>query len=263
MEEATNTQARHIEELLLISSFRLLNNQLLIRMIQLKEIKDSFLHVLFPHVCTGCGSDLFNTESVLCMRCMDAMPETNFENHSNNPVEKIFWGRLQLDAASAQFYFAKESLMQRLMHQFKYKRNKELGLQLGRIMGEQIKKSARFDVDALVPLPLFPAKEKRRGYNQAAILCDGMAQAMNIPVLDKVIIRPHHTETQTKKGRIERWKNMEGKFFLTNPDVIRNKHLLLIDDVITTGATLEACGNEFLKAEGVRLSVACLCVASR
>jgi ComF family protein len=197
------------------------------------------------------------------MRCIAAMPETNFELHPGNPVEKIFWGRLPLIGATAQFYFTKESLMQHLMHQFKYKGNKEIGLQFGKIMGEQVKRSGRFEVDALIPLPLFPAKEKRRGYNQATVLCEGMAEAMNIPVLDKVIIRPQHTETQTKKGRIERWKNMEGKFILSNPDSIRNKHVLLVDDVVTTGATLEACGNELLKAEGVRLSVATLCVASR
>jgi ComF family protein len=232
-------------------------------MIKLKEVKDSVLHLLFPHVCTGCGSDILNEETVLCMRCMDAMPETTFEQHPDNPVEKIFWGRLPLVGATAQFYFTKESLMQHIMHQFKYKRNKDLGLQLGRMMGEQIKKSGRFDVDALIPLPLFPAKEKRRGYNQAMLLCEGMAEAMAIPVLDKVILRPQHTETQTKKGRIERWKNMEGKFIMPNPDSIRNKHLLLVDDVVTTGATLEACGNELLQAENVKLSVACLCVASR
>ena len=232
-------------------------------MIQLKEIKDSFLHLLFPHVCTGCGSDVLNEETVLCMRCVDAMPESNFEMHPGNPVEKTFWGRLPLVGATAQFYFTKESLMQHLMHQFKYKRNKDLGLQLGRMMGEQILKSGRFTVDALIPLPLFPAKEKRRGYNQATVLCQGMAESMNIPVLDNAIIRPQHTETQTKKGRIERWRNMEGKFILVNPDAIRNKHLLLVDDVVTTGATFEACGNELLKAENVRLSLASLCVASR
>ncbi len=232
-------------------------------MIRLKEIKDSVLHLLFPHVCNGCGNDILNEATMLCMRCMDAMPETNFEMHPNNPVEKTFWGRLPLVGATAQYYFTKESLMQHLMHQFKYKNNRELGLQLGRMMGEQIKKSGRFAIDALIPLPLFPAKEKRRGYNQATVLCDGMAEAMNIPVLDKAIIRPQHTETQTKKGRIERWKNMEGKFILADAAAIRNKHLLLVDDVVTTGATLEACGNELLQAENVKLSVACLCVASR
>ena len=232
-------------------------------MIRLKEIADSFLHLLFPHVCIGCGSDILNEKTVLCMRCIDVMPETNFELHPNNPVEKIFRGRLPLVAGTGQFYFTKESLMQHLIHQFKYKGNKELGLQLGKIMGEQLQKSGRFDVDAVVPLPLFPAKEKRRSYNQATILCDGMAESMKIPILNQVISRPQHTETQTKKGRIERWKNMEGKFVLKNPDAIRNKHLLLVDDIITTGATLEACGNELLQVENVRLSVATLCVASR
>ena len=232
-------------------------------MIRLKEIQDSVLHLLFPHVCTGCGSDILNKESVLCMRCIDAMPETNFELHTNNPLEKIFWGRLPLVGATAQFYFTKESLMQHLMHQFKYKGNKDLGLQLGRMMGEQILKSGRFPVDALIPLPLFPAKQKRRGYNQATVLCEGMAAAMHIPVLDKAITRPQYTETQTKKGRIERWKNMEGKFILSDPEAIKSKNLLLVDDVVTTGATFEACGNELLKAENVTLSLASLCVASR
>ena len=232
-------------------------------MVSIKEIKDSFLHLLFPHVCSGCGSDLLSEESMLCLHCIDAMPETNFELHPNNPVEKNFWGRLPLGGATAQFYFTKESLMQHLMHQFKYKGNKELGLQFGRMMGDQLHRSNRFEVDALIPLPLFPAKEKRRGYNQATLLCKGMAELMMIPVLEDVIIRPQHTETQTKKGRVERWKNMEGKFVLVKPDAIRNKHLLLVDDVVTTGATLEACGNELLKAENVRLSIASFCTASR
>lgn len=232
-------------------------------MISLKEIKESVLHLLFPHVCTGCGNDILDKESVLCMRCIDAMPETNFELHPDNPVEKMYWGRLQLTHGTAQFYFTKESLMQHLMHQFKYKNNRDLGLQLGRIMGEQIKKSDRINADALIPLPLFPIKEKRRGYNQATLLCRGMAAAMNIPVLDNAIIRPQHTESQTKKGRIERWKNMEGKFVLNNPESIKNKHVLLVDDIVTTGATLEACGNELLKGENVTLSIATLCVASR
>lgn len=232
-------------------------------MIHLKEIKDSFLHLLFPHVCVGCGTDILSEESMLCLRCMNELPETNFEIHLGNPIEKIFWGRSQLQAATGQYYFTKESLMQHLMHQFKYKGNKELGLQLGRIMGLQLKRSNRFEVDALIPLPLFPAKEKRRGFNQATVLCKGISDMMNIPVLDNVIIRPQHTETQTRKGRLERWKNIEGKFVMINEKAISNKHVLLVDDVITTGATLEACGNELLKAANTRLSIVALCVASR
>ena len=231
-------------------------------MVSIKEIKESFLHLLFPHVCAGCGSDLLNEESLLCIRCMADLPETNFQAHINNPVEKIFWGRLPLVSAAAGYYFKKESLLQQLIHQFKYKGNKDLGLQLGRMLGKYLVRSDRFNADALVPLPLFPVKERKRGYNQATVLCEGMAETMKIPVLKNAIIRPQHTETQTKKGRIERWENMEGKFVLQDTTVIDNKHLLLVDDVITTGATLEACGAELLKGKNVRLSMATLCIAS-
>jgi len=192
------------------------------------------------------------------------MPETNFHMHANNPVEKNFWGRLPLVSATAQYYFTKESLMQSLLHQFKYKDNKELGDQLGRLMGNSLRATNRFNsIDALIPLPLFPGKEKRRGYNQATILCEGMSGIMNVPVLKNTITRNQHTDTQTKKGRLERWQNIEGKFELVNPDSIHNKHILLVDDVVTTGATLEACGMELLKANDIRVSVATLCYAFR
>lgn len=233
-------------------------------MLRFKEIKDALLQLVFPHVCDGCGSDVLNEESQLCLRCLAALPETNFEKHAGNPVEKMFWGRMPLVNATAVYYFTKESLMQRLMHQFKYRGNKNLGFQLGRLMGIALKESGRFNsIGALIPLPLFPVKEKRRGYNQATVLCEGMAEVLYIPIMKNAVIRPEHTETQTKKGRIERWKNMEGKFILAKPELIHNKHILLVDDVVTTGATLEACGNELLKADKVNLSVATLCQASR
>jgi ComF family protein len=229
----------------------------------LKEMKESLLHFFFPHTCCGCGNDILPEDSTLCLHCLHHLPETCFEWHPSNPVEKMFWGRLPLMAASAQFYFTKESLVQHLMHLLKYKGNKELGIQLGRIMGEQLKKSGRFRADALIPLPLYPAKEKRRGYNQATVLCEGMSQVMQVPVLDQAVQRPEHTETQTKKGRVERWKNMEGKFILSDPGSLRNKQVILVDDVVTTGATLESCGLELLKVPGLQLSIATLCMAAR
>lgn len=232
-------------------------------MISVRVIKESVIHFLFPHICSGCGSDLLGTGTTLCLHCMDALPETNFELHSGNPVEKKFWGRLPLINAAAQYYFTKESLIQNLVHQVKYKRNKELGLQLGRLMGFSISKSNRFDVDMLIPLPLFPAKEKRRGYNQSMLLCEGIASVMNVAIRNDIIVRPQFTETQTRKGRVERWVNMEGKFVLQKPGAIQGKHVLLVDDVITTGATLESCGAELLKAGDCQLSVATLCYASR
>ena len=237
--------------------------RIFIRMISYKEIKHSVLHLLFPHVCDGCGSDILDEESSLCMKCIAEMPETNFHLHANNPVEKIFWGRLPIVSATAQYYFIKESLMQHLMHQLKYKGNRELGKQLGRLMGHDLQKTGRFNkVDFLVPLPLFASKEKRRGYNQATILCEGISEVLNTEIARDVIIRTQYTDTQTKKGRIERWQNMEGKFELVKPEKIRNKNILLVDDVITTGATLEACGLGLLQASP-KLSIATLCYASR
>ena len=232
-------------------------------MLTAREIRESLLHFFFPHVCAGCGSDIIDAKNELCLHCIADLPETHFELYRDNPVEKKFWGRLQVQNATAQFYFTRESLVQHLIHQFKYKGNIDLGLQLGKIMGITLERSERFHPDVLVPLPLFLHKEKRRGFNQSEILCKGIAEHLHVPVLGNVINRPRHTETQTHKGRIERWRNMEGKFVLTNPKAIEGKHVLLVDDVITTGATLESCGTELLKAPDVRLSIACLCYSTR
>jgi ComF family protein len=229
----------------------------------LKEIKESVLNLFFPHVCAGCGSDLLDIQNSLCLKCIDNLPQTQFHLHINNPVEKHFWGRIAITNATAQYYFTKESLMQHLMHQLKYKGNKELGLFMGKLIGNQLLQAERFaGINALIPLPLFPAKERKRGYNQATVLCKGIAAVMNIPVWEDVIIRNEHTETQTKKSRVERWQNMEGKFELINPEKIQNKHLLLVDDVVTTGATLETCGHELLQPGNTKLSIATLCYAS-
>ena len=226
----------------------------------LTDIKEFLLHLLFPHVCEGCGTDVIEQEHFLCLKCHASLPKTEFNLYPNNPIEKIFWGRLAVTNATAQYYFTKDSKMQHLMHQLKYRGNKELGLYLGRLMGHALNESNRFRfVDALVPLPLFPSKEKKRGYNQATILCEGIAEVLAKPILKNVIMRTSYTDSQTKKNRVQRWENMEGRFELANADAIKGKHLLLVDDVITTGATLEACGREILKAGNVQLSIATLC----
>ncbi|MBD0279134.1 MAG: ComF family protein [Flavisolibacter sp.] len=229
----------------------------------LREIKDSLLHLAFPHVCEGCGSDLLERRHSICLNCHAALPETSFHLYPNNPVEKMFWGRLPVIHATAQYYFTKESLMQRLMHQFKYRGNKELGLYLGCLMGERLAGSNRFsDVDALVPLPLFPEKEHKRGFNQAAILCAAIAEALQKPVLNSAVIRIHHTESQTKKSRVERWQNIGGRFEVADEQALSNKHILLVDDVVTTGATLEACGRTILQTSNTHISIATLCFSS-
>lgn len=229
-------------------------------MLLLKEIKNSFLHLVFPHVCEGCGTDNLQAGHLLCLHCLTILPSTNFHLHTNNPIEKIFWGRMPVKCATAQYYFTKESMMQHLMHQLKYKGNKEVGTYLGKLMGLALQPSNRFSsADVLIPLPLHQSKEHKRGYNQATVLCEGISSILSKPVSNTAVIRTEQTETQTKKGRIQRWQNMEGKFQLVNPEVVEGKHVLLVDDVITTGATLEACGREILKAKNVELSIATLC----
>jgi ComF family protein len=224
---------------------------------------DSVLHLFFPHICAGCNTDLLDKGNMLCLHCLASLPQTHFHLHSNNPMEKLFWGRLPIAQGSAQYYFSKESLVQRLMHHFKYKGNKELGHFLGKLMGHQLAESNRFSyLDAIIPLPLFPSKEKRRGFNQAAILCEGISEVLQIPVLNDVVRRTVFTGSQTKKNRLERWQNMEGRFEVVNAEVLKGRQVLLVDDVVTTGATLEACGHALLAADA-QLSVAALCFSSQ
>ncbi len=228
-------------------------------MIALKTILNDFSHLFFPHVCAGCSTDNIDLQSTLCIQCMSQFPLTNFHFHANNPVEKRFWGRIPLASATSLCHFTSGSLIQHLLHQLKYKGNKEAGYFLGRLMGNALNETERFrHIDVLVPLPLYQQRERKRGYNQATVLCHGIADVMGIPVAANAIRRVSATETQTRKTRIERWKNMEGRFELIKPETIAGKHVLLVDDVITTGATLEACGHEILAAKDVKLSIATL-----
>ena len=228
-------------------------------MIRVSNTAKDFLHLFFPHVCAGCGSDVLGKGAVICIECLEALPVTNFHLHAENPAEKIFRGRLPVGAASSLLYFSKDSLVQRLLHQLKYRGHTKLGYLLGTMMGTVLAASPHFRfVDMLVPLPLHASKEKKRGYNQAMILCEGMSHAMGIPVCSDAVAKLSHTETQTRKNRLERWQNMEGRFVVTAPDLIRQKRVLLVDDVMTTGATLEACGHEILQVPGSALSIATL-----
>jgi ComF family protein len=232
--------------------------------VQLKNIFDSTMHLFYPHVCTGCGSDLLEKDNLLCLTCLHDLPHTNFASLQNNQVEKDFWGRINLDAAYSQFYFSKAFLIQRLIHQLKYKGDTKIGFYLGEIMGKTMLQSNRFSsIDALIPLPLFADKEHKRGYNQATVICNGIAAVMNIPVLTGAVVRQHATETQTRKHRTERWENVKDSFKVAKPAELKGKRLLLVDDVVTTGATLEACGNVILNATDAKLSIATLAYAAK
>jgi ComF family protein len=222
-----------------------------------KQYAANFLHLFYPHNCEGCGSDLLNDTHFLCARCLHRLPETRFFLSPANPVEKLFYGRLPVCEAAAAYYFTKDSLLQHLLVQLKYKGNKEAGYFLGRMMGHAIAKSSRFtDVDLVAPLPLHPRKEQMRGYNQAGLICEGISETWQRPVLQQVVSRIQFTETQTLRNRVDRAGNMEGAFSIPDPAPLRGKHILLVDDVITTGASLEACGSAILGVDGTSLSIA-------
>lgn len=233
-------------------------------MFQLKNVLGDAIHLFYPHHCTGCGSDLLHKSQLLCLNCIHDLPHTNFASHENNYIEKIFRGRMNIEAAHSEFYFSKGQLVQHLIHQLKYKSDKAIGHYLGKLLGETLLRSGRFSaLDYLVPLPLHNDKQAKRGYNQAAVICFGISETTQIPVMDNNVIRGRSTETQTRKHRAERWENVEGSFMVREPEAIYNKNVLLVDDVITTGASLEACGQTILRVAGTALSIAALAHATK
>lgn len=231
---------------------------------RLKQATQSLLQLFFPQTCRGCGSDAISKEQLLCISCLHRLPITDFYSHSGNATEKMLTGRLPFIDAASHFFFTQQSLIQQLMHQFKYKGRKEIGEYFGKRMGEAILGSSRFtNIDAIIPMPLHKHKLKQRKYNQASILCHGIASVINKPVLENIITRISAAGSQTLKNRIERWENIIGSFVLEDAGAVAGKHLLLVDDVITTGATLEACGATLLKAPGASLSLCTLACAMK
>ena len=233
-------------------------------MFPLKNLFADAFHLFYPHHCTGCGSDLIAKDCLLCINCINELPHTHFAKYENNYIENIFRGRMNVRAAHSEFYFSKGQLVQHLIHQLKYKTNKEIGFYLGEMMGNSLLSASRFsNIDYLVPLPLYIDKEFKRGYNQATIICDGIGAATKIPLMQNNIIRQRHTETQTRKHRSARWQNVANSFVIRNPATLTGKNILLVDDVITTGASLEACGQTILQVTGTTLSIAALAHATK
>ncbi len=214
-------------------------------------------HLFFPHRCSGCGVDFISQKEFICARCNADLPATNFLNIPDNPIENIFAGRIITEACGAMHYFTKNSLLQHLLIQLKYKNNWEAGYFLGRQLGYLLKDSCRFSsVDCIVPLPLHPKKEYQRGYNQANLIGEGICAIWEKPLYKSALTRLVYTKSQTQENRTSRWENMEGVFHVLENQQLMNKHILLIDDVITTGASLEACGAAILAVSGTRVSIA-------
>lgn len=219
-------------------------------------------NIIFPNLCVGCNGVLLKAENQLCTFCIDHFPETGFHLVSGNDLEKTFWGRVRLERAFSFLIFRKKGIVQTLLHELKYANNPELGILLGRLYASKLKQ-AGITFDAVVAIPLHASKQKLRGYNQSDCFAQGLSEVFNCAHLTSSVKRNRSTETQTRKDRIQRWDNVDTVFEVVEPEGIKDKKILLVDDVITTGATIEACAQSILKHTG-KLSVASIaCVVNQ
>ncbi len=223
---------------------------------------EGFFHILFPKLCPGCGQYLPATSPIVCLQCEAKLPFTNFHLHTENPFTERFWGRVPLKAGVAMLHFGKGGITQHLLHAIKYKGHKQLAQSLGHLYGANLQiQSCLPSIDCIVPVPLHAKKHKTRGFNQSAWWGKGLGESLQLPCLEKSLVRIKDTATQTRMNRLERLNNVEDAFQVGTPEALLGKHVLLVDDVLTTGATLEACGLKILELEGTKLSMATLAIA--
>ncbi|HCN84886.1 MAG TPA: ComF family protein [Sphingobacteriaceae bacterium] len=218
---------------------------------------DDFFSLFFPALCPACQKNLFKNELVICTDCIYHLPYTNFHLEKDNRVARQLWGRIPFSVAGSFLYFHKGSRVQNLLHQFKYNNKPEIGVKLGEMYGHILHHAAAYqDVDLIIPVPLHASKLKVRGYNQSQHFAKGLSNAMGIPLFSGVLNQRLSTTTQTKKSRFSRYENMKDIFEVADPQAIAGKHVLLVDDVITTGATIEACSIKILEIPDTRISIA-------
>jgi ComF family protein len=226
------------------------------------NLLDYLIELLYPRLCIVCGDKLIEQENWICLHCLHHIPRTNFHLAPENRVAQLFYGRVKIENATSFFYFSKGSKYQTLLHSLKYKGMKEVGEEIGKQFGIDLMKSPDFaSVDVVCPVPLHPSKEKKRGYNQSWWIASGIAKQMNKDLSTGNLKRSTATETQTRKSRFARWQNVEGIFEVSDPEAFSGKHILLVDDVVTTGATLEACATAILSTTNAKVSIATLATA--
>ena len=223
---------------------------------------NNLLGLFYPNLCLACGRNLSPQQEGICISCHYKLPRTRFHLETDNPFTERFWGRASLEAGAAFLYFTKGGRAQRLIHHLKYEGKREVGIYLGRLYGEMLRTAPAFrETTLILPVPLHPRKQHQRGYNQSALFAQGLSETMDIPWLANGLQRTEYTTTQTKKSRLERFDNVERAFIIPHPDKGKGQHVLLVDDVITTGATLEACARKVLELSGTKVSMATIAIA--
>lgn len=223
---------------------------------------DDFVSLFYPRCCVACSETLIKGEEVLCTMCLAQLPKTSYHRHDYNPVKNRLMGRLPLRHAFAFLKFRKGGLVQNLLHELKYNNRPEIGVRIGMLYGQELL-DAGFDnnFDLIVPVPLHAARMRKRGYNQSAKFAEGLGATLNVKWEESISLRLNATTTQTRKGRADRWQNVSDAFSTSTTVELAGKRILLVDDVITTGATLEACGQHLVTHGCSELSVACIAEA--
>lgn len=211
---------------------------------------NDFFNLIFPKICFACNGVLLKHEKIICTSCQYSLPKTNYHLDKENPLTKVFWGRVDVQNASSYYFFKKKGRVQNLLHHLKYKGAKEVGERIGELYGFDLLKSNWIEsIDYIIPVPLHPKKQKKRGYNQSEYFARGLSKSTKKNLETTVLYRNKHSDTQTKKSRFNRWENVSKIFSIKDSEQIKGKHILLVDDVVTTGATLEACINALLKID--------------
>ena len=222
----------------------------------------SLLNFFYPRACISCGTVLFQQEKFFCLHCLHNLPETRYHEFDDSPLTQLFLGRVAVENTGSYLFYKKGNQVQKILHHLKYHGAKEVGAFLGNIYGTQLIQHEKWKtIDMIIPVPLHKKKEKKRGYNQSEWIAKGLSTGMQIPYNTHLLIRSEFTETQTKKSRFHRWQNVKEVFQLTESNALINKHILLCDDVLTTGATLEAAIQKLLAAHGIKVSVVTLATA--
>jgi ComF family protein len=225
---------------------------------------DDLIGLLYPHLCPACEENALPRESLICLQCHCELPYTDQHLEVDNAFTERFWGRVPLETGAAMLHFVKSGRVQALIHQLKYGGNQEVGIRLGMMFGEKLRTAPLFEsVDLIIPIPLHPRRQRQRGYNQSACIAAGLSQGMSVTYGEQYLRRVAYTSTQTKKSRMGRFDNVSTAFQVRKAEQLEGKHVLLVDDVLTTGATLEAAALQLLEVPGLKLSMATLAIAGQ